>query len=216
MISLALKYGQCFIEAFFSPLGQTFFGFLLGIAFALILERNRKPKLLLELKPTDNHTMPSPFRSVGVTLVNRKPNRWAAWFTYREPAMRASLTINFLSSDHRPFIERPMQGRWTSSPQPPELPATPYNQMALQFHEIYPGVDEGVDIAVRFAQEEECYGFSNASYRPGPDWGRDPNFRLLRARYIVQVSVNHSGGTITENFLLRNDLPASEFRLETE
>ncbi|MGA3182707.1 MAG: hypothetical protein ABSF38_20475 [Verrucomicrobiota bacterium] len=223
MMILTLQVWKCLTTVFAAPLTQTLIGCVFGLSVALFVERNRKPKLSLTTKQTDTHPGPPPCRGVGVSLVNTKPKPLFAWFTHREPALRASATIEFMTSDRRPFIKKLMQGRWTSSPQPPELydlktnQLSPYNRQNLQFREIYPGVVEGIDVAIRFQGEDDCFGYSNASYdQPQERHKRDPAFRLEKGEYIVQVTITYSGGTLTNSFRLRNDVPYNEFRLETE
>ncbi len=197
---------------------QTLLGFLLGVVSALVLERNRKPKLSLSLLPAIDHSNPTRFRAVAVVLKNAKPNRFVRWFTHREGAIGVSAKIRFLCSDGREYFSHAMPGRWANSPQPPEVAlangqVTPYALSQLDYHEVLPGVDERIDVAARFESEEECYGFTNVSYFPDP-WGKHPQWKIAKGRYLVEVQIFHTGGEIVRRFLLRNDVPNSEFKLE--
>jgi hypothetical protein len=81
---------------------------------------------------------------------------------------------------------------------------------------MYPGIEEPIDIAVRFPEENQCYGFTNSSYSVEHEWGKDPDYRLENGRYLVEIQVSHTGGVAMERFFLRNDVPYGEFRLERE
>jgi len=201
-----------------NTLVQTLIGFLLGFSGALVLERNRKPRLSLKILPALDHKNPTAFRTVAVVLRNAKPGCFTAWFTHREAAVGASAQIRFLCEDGREYLSKAIPGRWAGSPQPPEVAlanglVTPYALLTLGYKEIFPGNDEQIDIAARFPGEDQCYGFTNLSYFQNP-WGKHQDFKLEKGRYIVEVQVSHTGGTLTRRFLLRNDVPHSEFKLE--
>ena len=200
------------------PAFQTFLGFSLGFAGALALERNRKPKLSVKLNTTTNHQNPIKFNSVSVKLCNSKPSKWTSWFTHREAANGASAQIRFFCDDGRQYLVNAMPGRWAGSPQPPEVAlangqVTPYALLSMSYKEVFPGIDEQIDVAVRFPGEDECFGFTNSSYFQRA-WGKDSNFKLDKGRYIVEVQVFHTGGTLVKRFMLRNDVPFNDFRLE--
>jgi hypothetical protein len=79
--------------------------------------------------------------------------------------------------------------------------------------DVYPGEQERLDIAARFDNESECYGWSNDSYFSDPVW-RIPDWRLPPGRYLVNVTVVSSGEKATGLFRLVNDVPQSDFRLQ--
>ena len=198
---------------------QTLLGFLLGLVSALCLERNRKPKLSLSVLPARDHSNPTRFRTVAVVLKNAKPNKVVSWFTHREGAIGVSAKVRFLCEDGRGYFSQSMPGRWANSPQPPEVALangklSPYALSRLDYCEVLPGVDEQIDVAIRFESEDECYGFTNMSYFQRP-WGKHNEFKMSQGRYLVEVRVSHTGGEIVGRFLLRNDGPNSEFKLET-
>jgi hypothetical protein len=222
-IMMKLTILASFIEVFTAPFTQTLVALMLSTFVTMLLEHNRRPKLSLaikktELKKTIHATKPAQFWSVGLSLLNKAPSRWTAWFTTREAALRAQATIKFYNSDGVILIFT-MQGRWTSSPQPPELldlrtnQLSPFTRENLRFLEIYPGKEEGIDVAVRFVGEEICYGFSTDSYCQ--DLWHNPNSKLEKGQYIVEVTVQHSGGKpLSKRFRLRNDGLEKDFTLE--
>ncbi len=79
--------------------------------------------------------------------------------------------------------------------------------------DIYPGEVELLNIAGKFDDDADCYGWSNESYFSDPVW-RNPNWRLPVGRYLVKVVVNTAGEKVSSVFRLINDVPRTDFRLE--
>jgi hypothetical protein len=80
--------------------------------------------------------------------------------------------------------------------------------------DIYPGEDWKLDIAAKFDNEPECYGWSNLSYFSEPKW-RNPDFKLNRGRYLVNVTVVSGSQRCNRTFRLINDVRQSDFRVES-
>jgi hypothetical protein len=73
------------------------------------------------------------------------------------------------------------------------------------------GEKESLDIAVRFPEETDAFGWTNESYRyPG---NRHPDYTLPKGRYLVDVLVQSEGVKKRERFRLENDHTTREFRL---
>jgi len=96
------------------------------------------------------------------------------------------------------------------------LASTPYNQLALQFREIYPGVPEGIDVAIRFAVMTCAMGSAMPAIINLRKTGARSKVCLAVRPLHIQVSITHSGGMLTKNFLLRNEVPQAEFKLEAD
>jgi hypothetical protein len=79
--------------------------------------------------------------------------------------------------------------------------------------DIHAGEDVPLDVAVRCDQDQECYGWNNWSYWSNPPW-RNPQWKLEKGRYLVEVMVTSSGQTCRGLYRLINDVPRSDFRLE--
>lgn len=77
--------------------------------------------------------------------------------------------------------------------------------------DIAPGESEPLDVAVRLNDEEDAFGWNNASYQP-PYW-RNPAWRLPGARYRVTVTVKTQGQEWTQEFALNNESSREQFRL---
>jgi hypothetical protein len=77
--------------------------------------------------------------------------------------------------------------------------------------DVYPGDEALLDVAVRFENEAECYGWNNEAYF---NKGRTPWWRLLRGRYLVKVVITSSGQKCIGIFRLVNDVDSwTDFRL---
>jgi hypothetical protein len=209
---------MCDHSIFDSQWLQTFIGFLLGLLSALALEFNRKPKLTVRLKGAE---LIAGFKHLGAEVENKPPVWWLRWFTHREAAYHATILISVIDWDGRGHFAAPIEGRWSGSPEPPDVANTAgvlslSAAHALLFQDLYPGVAEGIDIAIRYPGEEDCYIFNNSSYRSEYPAFQNPRLRLQHNRYRIEVKVTHSGGVILKRCILRNDVPYEDFRLEEE
>jgi hypothetical protein len=76
------------------------------------------------------------------------------------------------------------------------------------------GTQEQIDVAARFDDDDECYGWSNESYLPGKGW-RNEDWKLPKGRYLVSVAVTFSGETVREAFEIENSVSIDSFRIES-
>ena len=208
----------------------TIFGAVLGSMIAALItiwiEVLRKPSLELKvLPPVDINLTGQPanrLRSLRVRLINKPLPRWIGWM-YRNPALQCHGSITFHHLDGQNIFGRSMNLRWVKAPEPNPLIVRIGNQEGLVFDpvritdiqkmDIYPNESADVDIAARFDNEPECYGWSNESYFSNPPW-RTPSWCIRTGRYIVKVNILSSGETITGLFRLINDVGQTDFRLE--
>ncbi len=116
-----------------------------------------------------------------------------------------------------------MQGRWKSLPEPVPsfgmLGDVQFNiwnpniwQLAGSGMDIPAGEKEKLDIAIRFDDEQDAFGWSNASYQPPTLW-RNPKWKLGKGRHVVTVTVRAGGQKWTDAFELNNDGRRDELRL---
>jgi hypothetical protein len=158
---------------------------------------------------------------VEVSNVNRP--RWLSLLYNREAAVMCEAWITFYhvqpSPDYRCVYNREMAGRWTSSPPPkiqivetPEGPATVRSYVTKSI-DIPPGDGELLDVAVRFRDEEECYGYNNESHGRPDDW-KNPVWRLEKGTYLVKARVRTGGNDFCGVFRIVNDVQYDDFRIE--
>ncbi|GAH46326.1 unnamed protein product, partial [marine sediment metagenome] len=119
---------------------------------------------------------------------------------------------------------RPMQARWVSpqEPLPIQVVAQGHPTMYMfdpvrlapdMYRDIYSGESEQLDVAVRFDNDDECYGWCDDNYNSKPLW-RNPDWKLNPERYLVEVTIVFSGGRCNGLFRLINDVSVDAFRLE--
>ena len=179
-------------------------------------------------------------RSARLTVTNHPGPRWMT----RDPALRCQATITFRHLDGQDVFGRSMEGRWANSLEPTLIeitgevdqgtgtpvaglgaaPATGKHPIKLYMRDpsrltpisridIHAGESVPLDVAVRLDEDQECYGWNNYSYWSTPLW-RNPQWKLEKGRYLVEVMVTSSGQTRRGVYRLINDVPRSDFRLE--
>ena len=211
-------------------MGLTVIEVILGAIVAIIItiwvENLRKPRLELRMAPPiDVQYKGRPAkqaRFLHLELANKPLPRWARWMS-RAAAVQCHGIITFHHLDGQNVFGRTMPIRWTGSPQPLPLRAVVDGKRILiedpaRFTlsprmDVYPGESQSLDVAARFDNEDECFGWSNESYFSSPVW-RNPNWRLPSDRYLVKVTVISAGEKCTSVFRLINDVPQQDFRVE--
>jgi hypothetical protein len=78
--------------------------------------------------------------------------------------------------------------------------------------DVYSRKPQLLDIAVRFDNEPECYGWTTKNYTH-LRW-RNPEWRLAPNRYLVKIDVDADAAATSATFLLIND--ATGFRLKAQ
>lgn len=202
-------------------------GMLVGAFLIVRVEELRKPVLKLRLLPS--HTAPYPEgrpAKVGYVVTLAVSNEvlpwWGRWMS-RSAAEQCRADISFHHMDGQDVFGRSMVAKWVRTPEATPLPIhRPHGELLgvlvdseRIFREpridIAPGESSNLDVAVRFDDESECYGWNMDSYRFG--W-RNPNWRLDPGRYLVCVRVFSGDQSCTGLFRLLNDVPTNAFRLE--
>jgi hypothetical protein len=119
-----------------------------------------------------------------------------------------------------------MEGRWAGALQPSPIPAVDAAQRNIAFFihdpermsaesrvDIYPGESEPLDIAVRFQDDPNCYGWNNETYFKQPV-GKNPDWELGSDHFLVKVVINSTGQKCEGVYRLINDVPYNAVRLE--
>jgi len=162
-----------------------------------------------------------------------KPARWAqldvenislspclGWIQ-RSPAVQCRGTIGFYHLDGEPVHSSEMSGRWTASPEPYRevwigdqgrfRPVkVPSLDRLITEVDILPGRTKRLDIAARYDQDKECYGWNNEVYTTG--W-RNKRWTLPEGRHIVKVTMTATNTERTRLFRLINDVSIDDFPL---
>jgi hypothetical protein len=205
-------------------------GFLLGVissfVVALFVEFVKRPRLIFaEGEPLDAYYLPpAPARNVRFVrvIISKQQLPWGVGWISRESAIDCRAEIRFDCVEGVNAFPV-MPGRWASNPQPLPLvgqvggqPCELWDQNIWQSAgtgiSIPPGELELLDIASRFDDEEEAFGWSNASYLQ-PLW-RSPTWKLKKGCYTVIVTIRAGGQKWTDRFDLHNDGSRGEMRLK--
>ena len=202
---------------------------IVGFCFICVLglwKRLAKPRLIILLnEPDDRNYQGRPAaeaRYLHVRVSNELPPR-LLYFHHRKPAVGCKALITFhIAADGRKFIDDEMTGRWARSREP--ISAVCTNQGTLSYIpdpsvvrddlDIYAGQQEALDVAARFDQEDECYGWNNESYWSQTLW-RSQHWKLPKGEYLVVVTIRTSDGLAYRDiFKLLNAGTRQDFRLE--
>jgi hypothetical protein len=211
-------------------MGTTIIEVVLGAVVAILItiwvESLRKPKLTIEIgEPSDIAYTNRPAqnaRFLGLMLINKPLPRVFRWLQ-RNAALRCHGTIQFYHLDGQNVFGRSMPIRWSGSPEPIPM-LIPIDSKTLMLPDparftllphidVYPGDSERMDVAAKFDDEQECFGWSNESYFSNPPW-RNPDWHLPRGRYLVKVTVVCAGEKFSRIFRLVNDVQSRDFRIE--
>ena len=206
---------------------ETLFGAILAVITTIIIESLRKPSLELRVGKigAENNYVNRPAkkaRFLYLELVNKTLPKWLGWIS-RSAAVQCHGTITFHHLDGQNVFGRSMQIRWTHLPNPTptilviDNKAYPFFDPTKFDHfsrvDIYPDESELLNIASRFDDESECYGWCNENLYKEPLW-RNPDWKLSSGRYLVRIEVVSSGEKCVGLFRLINDIDMKDFRLE--
>lgn len=201
-------------------------GAIIAIVLTIAVENLRKPRLALQVAPhVDNEYQGRPATKARFLLIQcvNMPLPWFARWMSRSAALQCHGTLTFHHLDGQNIFGRSMPIRWSGSLEPTPLEfivgesrgliVDPQRMSTDSRVDIYPGEGWPLDVAARFDDEPNCYGWSNLNYFSTPVW-RNPDWRLPLGRYLVNVTVVSSGERCTEVFRLINDVPQRDFRIE--
>jgi len=203
-------------------------GALASIFATIVFERLRRPTLSVELAPADDknygagHPIAHTARFLQVSVKNREPPLLFRWLS-RNAASQCVADITFYHLDGQRVFTQDMPGRWSGWPeplalvghvggQPIELVNPYYLSPEFRRVNIYSGAPRSLDVAVRFDNDEDCYGWTTANYNSQPPW-KDPVRRLPSGRYLIKVNVHADAAAISACFRLINDTAVEDFRL---
>jgi hypothetical protein len=201
-------------------------GAVIAILITIWVESLRKPKLELRIaEPSDQVYENRPAtnaRFLGVNIINKPMLRGTKWML-REAALHCHGTITFYNLDGQRYYGRSMPIRWSGSPEPVGIPIQVGDTQLLildparitlhSIIDVYPGESERLDVATKFDEEIDCFGWNNEAYFSEPVW-RNNNWRLPAGRYLVKIEVVSSGQKCTGVFRLINNVSRPDFRLE--
>jgi hypothetical protein len=213
-----------------NAIAEIFLGAILSIITTIVIEFQRKPKLIIRIaKPSDNRYPNHPAtraKFLGVDVENKPLPLVFRWLS-RNTATQCFAFLTFYHLDGQRVFSSAMVGRWSGSPEPVAPIAISGDNITIKNvtisfdlsaasvlkRDIFPGNLERLDVAARFDDDSECYGWNNEAYFSSPRW-RNPKWKLQPDRYIGKVEVETSGEKTVELFRLCNDVSLEDFRLE--
>lgn len=202
-------------------------GAVIAIAITIFIEVMRKPKLRIYIDDHHDRTYNNQYpaneaRFLAVRVRNEPLPCLARWMS-RNTASACHAMITFHHLDGQNVFGRDMAGRWSRTPEPVPGIITIGNQQGVLFDhgrligiqriDIPPGEAERLDVAAKFDQDEECYGWSNENYFSNPQW-KNPSWQLPRNRYLVRILIRSLGERCEATYRLVADVSRGDFRLE--
>ena len=206
-------------------------GFVLSIATTSLFENLKNPKLDIVIKPKatirqyEDQNMPvKKGQFLQLELWNRPPSRVSALINSvvrLRAALSCSGEIQFYHfEDAAPVFEKPMRMRWAGAPDAVLRIIGGDDGYIVDssriedsyFRTIYPERLETIDVAARFDNDDECYGWTTENMFDKYKW-RPQHLRLNQGRYYVGVTVRTEGSQKTAFFQLDNTSSMDNFRL---
>jgi hypothetical protein len=204
---------------------SVFIGGILTILTTLFVENLRRPKLSLSCEDAIQHRHANEnFWVLRVRVSNSALPRYLSWML-RATAVQCRGIIWFLEAEGpergRPIAEA-MEARWSDAlePRPLEIVGAgksmfihdPARAMSGIRMDIQPGESEPLDIAVRFENDKEFYGWNNEAYFSKN--GRTESWKIDRKTVLVQVSIASAGQVYHRKLRLVNGESIKSFWLE--
>ncbi len=200
---------------------SAFLGALLSLLASLVIENLRKPKLSFQIEdpPFDAKYPRHPAKSarfLRVFLLNKPIHLFT-----RNSALQCHGYVQFHHyEDGAPLFDKPMPLRWSGAGDPfsPHIAPDgrvvqmldPVKYQASFWRNCHPSVPEMVDIAARFDNDKECYGWTTGNYLC--QW-RNPDWKIPKGRYLVVITVETAGEKVKEVCQLENSVGKKGFRL---
>lgn len=209
---------------------EALFGVLIGALLVIRVEEFRKPSLKLRLVATIDGEYPAnrPAKRSRLThlqVFNEVLPKWARWMS-RNAALQCRGTVTFHHMDGQDVFGRAMPVKWVRTVEalPMEIRSPngenvigylvdPLRIMSESRTDIAPGEATEFTVAVRFDDDDDCYGWNLESYQSNPPW-RNPRWKLPRGRYLIRAEIFSGDQSCSEVFRLVNDVPTDAFRLE--
>lgn len=204
-----------------------FLGATLSLLIAAAIEYLKKPRLeLIHEDPPVDHQYPhhaaKHVRFLRVRVRNLAMPGWLRWLG-RSAAYQCIGYVQFHHIDNgAALFVKPMPIRWSGSAEPVTLQVQQDGTVLQIFDPVrydsafrrdcFPGSEEIADVAAKFDDDRECYGWSNETYLPHKGW-RNQDYRIPEGRYIVVFTVRTAGENKSEVFQLENSLGRQHFRL---
>lgn len=138
--------------------------------FVMFLEAKKKPELKITIcEPQDGkYEDGTVARKLWVEVENKK-TKWIS----RNPAYRCYGYINFYHLDGQDVFGRSMPVKWSNLPGVRMFPdgrKEVYPFEFVKYIDIHAGYTERIDLAARYDDDKECFGWTYENYFSEPRW----------------------------------------------
>lgn len=183
-------------------------GSLFAVIVTLLIENYRLPKLRVSVENDARFHFYEGESWLFYKIKIENRSSFFSWLIVRQTAENCHANIEFHKSDGSLIT---MKGRWSSTPQMPEMPKEMWTLIS-NFPEpisIIAGKAEYLDILSQKESENNAYGFNNISYLHG--WKYD-GYKLPEGNHKIKVNIKTQNG-VMQSFNL--DLKISDNIKET-
>jgi hypothetical protein len=206
-------------------------GGIISILITIWVEWLRKPRLEFAISANLDLDLgsKSPAQQGQFPLLvlhNKSLPKLLRWLQ-RNAAMQCRGLISFYHLDGQKIFAHPMLMRWSASPEPLPMQGFLYDGAKVkkmeifdlskysleEYTDVYPGESPTIDIAAKFDDDKECFGWNNEAYFSKPKW-RNPSYKLDEGVYLIKVEVISSGEKCMKLFRLINEGTRKDFRIE--
>ena len=217
-----------------NPIAQVFAGALLSTIFSIVFvlwtQRIQLPRLSARIEsPTLELNYPDSrpariHRASRLIIQNGRMPFLLRFVLSRSAAQncRAHITFHNIADGTR-FFSGAMTGRWAHTPQPIPMQGMLGEQVFLLWDtqrlttdsvtDIPSGENVLLDIAARFDEEMEAYGWNNEAYFSPTLW-RARHWMIPQGRYIIRVQIIAANTEHITYYRLLNEGARTNFRLE--
>ncbi len=189
---------------------------IIAVIVTLIIEKHRLPKLIFKVAE-NNKPVSCKYGDRDLywlfckVKVENKRCLMPKLIT-RQTAENCHASIEFYKEDNLLFT---MKGRWSSTPQLPELPNDTWRVISNypQPVSIMAGASENLDILAQQESENSAYGFNDSSYLHG--W-KNEKFKLKDGLYKIKINVSTQNGvgfSSSFNLHVNDDINKTELTL---
>jgi hypothetical protein len=191
---------------------------VISIFLALLYENLGSPRLFFSIKPKKPIKIGNQDTYFLNLYVINKPHKYWPLVT-RETAYSCHGDITFKDRASKKTFG-PMPIRWSGNPEPIKFDVVDNHIVSLiepsllkssRYIDIPRDEKEEIDVAVRFLQDHQAYGWNSESYL---HQSKNPELELSPGTYEIEVKITCSGSSKKEKFLLINQPDIQDFRLE--
>lgn len=206
---------------------EVIIGAIISILITIFIAYLQKPKLMFGkiYNKTFHYTTDTPAkiaRHITIEIINQALPPWLRWLQ-RSTASMVRAEIEFYNKNGKPLFPKSMTARWAGSDQPVTSRIfiedhqgyiVDYAKLkSIDYYIIYPGKNEEIDIAARFDQDLDYYGWNNDNYFCNPMW-RNTERKIPTGDYYINITLFHAGEKKSKLFMFDNPVDEKNYSLK--